>query len=103
MALGYTIASILKRSSHVFSDDRVSVKVDWLEQLNRKYIQVCIYICMALDQFILAILERNQILKFLPLIIMRVFCEGPRKRPVICEMHRGAIRLGWFICFPHIH
>lgn len=44
MALGYTIASILKRSSHVFSDDRVSVKVDWLEQLNRKYIQVCIYI-----------------------------------------------------------
>lgn len=40
MALGYTIASILKRSSHVFSDDRVSVKVDWLEQLNRKYVQV---------------------------------------------------------------
>ena len=40
MALGYTIASILKRSSHVFSDDRVYVKIDWLEQLNRHYIQV---------------------------------------------------------------
>ncbi|XP_044490562.1 inorganic pyrophosphatase TTM2-like [Mangifera indica] len=41
MALGYTIATILKRSSHVFSDNRgVSVKIDWLEQLNRKYIQV---------------------------------------------------------------
>ncbi|XP_048136024.1 inorganic pyrophosphatase TTM1-like isoform X2 [Rhodamnia argentea] len=40
MALGYTIASILKRSSHVFSDERVSVKTDWLEQLNRKYVQV---------------------------------------------------------------
>ncbi|PIA63369.1 hypothetical protein AQUCO_00201008v1 [Aquilegia coerulea] len=40
MALGYTIASILKRSSHVFSDDRVSVKIDWLEQLNRHYVQV---------------------------------------------------------------
>lgn len=40
MALGYTIAAILKRSSHVFSDDRVSVKIDWLEQLNRKYVQV---------------------------------------------------------------
>lgn len=40
MALGYTIATILKRNSHVFSDDRVSVKFDWLEQLNRQYIQV---------------------------------------------------------------
>ncbi|XP_057770572.1 inorganic pyrophosphatase TTM1-like isoform X2 [Salvia miltiorrhiza] len=40
MALGYTIASILKRSSHVFSSDKVCVKTDWLEQLNRKYIQV---------------------------------------------------------------
>ncbi|TYH96988.1 hypothetical protein ES332_A12G212600v1 [Gossypium tomentosum] len=39
MALGYTIAAILKRSSHVFSDDKVSVKIDWLEQLNRKYVQ----------------------------------------------------------------
>ncbi|KAL3824022.1 hypothetical protein ACJIZ3_020051 [Penstemon smallii] len=40
MALGYTIASILKRSSHVFSDERVCVKIDWLEQLNRHYVQV---------------------------------------------------------------
>lgn len=40
MALGYTIAAILKRSSHVFSDDKVCVKIDWLEQLNRKYVQV---------------------------------------------------------------
>ncbi|XP_017973409.1 PREDICTED: uridine-cytidine kinase C isoform X2 [Theobroma cacao] len=39
MALGYTIATILKRSSHVFSDDKVCVKIDWLEQLNRKYVQ----------------------------------------------------------------
>ncbi|KAI8023608.1 Inorganic pyrophosphatase TTM2 [Camellia lanceoleosa] len=40
MALGYTIAAILKRSSHVFSDERVCVKIDWLEQLNRHYVQV---------------------------------------------------------------
>ena len=40
MALGYTIATILKRNSHVFSDDRVCVKLDWLEQLNRHYVQV---------------------------------------------------------------
>ncbi|TXG51559.1 hypothetical protein EZV62_024083 [Acer yangbiense] len=40
MALGYTIATILKRSSHVFFDDRVCVKTDWLEQLTRKYVQV---------------------------------------------------------------
>ncbi|TVU28190.1 hypothetical protein EJB05_19699 [Eragrostis curvula] len=40
MALGYTIAAILKRSSHVFSDGKATVKIDWLEQLNRQYIQV---------------------------------------------------------------
>ncbi|OIW21642.1 hypothetical protein TanjilG_06946 [Lupinus angustifolius] len=40
MALGYTIATILKRNSHVFSDDSICVKLDWLEQLNRHYIQV---------------------------------------------------------------
>ncbi|KAG8382974.1 hypothetical protein BUALT_Bualt05G0135700 [Buddleja alternifolia] len=40
MALGYTIAAILKRSSHVFFDERVCVKIDWLEQLNRHYVQV---------------------------------------------------------------
>ncbi|CAL5379400.1 unnamed protein product [Camellia sinensis] len=40
MALGYTIAAILKRSSHVFSDERVCVKIDWLEQLNRHYVRV---------------------------------------------------------------
>ncbi|XP_047312009.1 inorganic pyrophosphatase TTM1-like [Impatiens glandulifera] len=40
MALGYTIATILKRSSQVFSDDKVCVKIDWLEQVNRKYVQV---------------------------------------------------------------
>uniref|UniRef100_A0A1D1YX23 Uridine-cytidine kinase C n=1 Tax=Anthurium amnicola TaxID=1678845 RepID=A0A1D1YX23_9ARAE len=40
MALGYTIAAILKRSSHVFTDDKVVVKIDWLEQLNRHYVQV---------------------------------------------------------------
>ncbi|KAK9091024.1 hypothetical protein Sjap_024201 [Stephania japonica] len=40
MALGYTIAAILKRNSHVFSNNRVCVKIDWLEQLNRHYVQV---------------------------------------------------------------
>ncbi|KAJ7978800.1 Uridine-cytidine kinase C [Quillaja saponaria] len=40
MALGYTIATILKRSSHIFHDERVCVKTDWLEQLNRLFVQV---------------------------------------------------------------
>uniref|UniRef100_A0A2P2MBG3 JHL10I11.7 protein n=1 Tax=Rhizophora mucronata TaxID=61149 RepID=A0A2P2MBG3_RHIMU len=40
MALGYSIASIMKRSSHIFCNDRVCVKTDWLEQLNRHYVQV---------------------------------------------------------------
>lgn len=40
MALGYTITTILKRISHVFSDVGVIVKLDKLEQLHRKYMQV---------------------------------------------------------------
>ena len=40
MALGYTIVVILKRDIHAFSDDRICVKLDWLEQLNRRYVQV---------------------------------------------------------------
>ncbi|KAM6548244.1 hypothetical protein CsatB_019920 [Cannabis sativa] len=40
MALGYTIATILKRNTHVFSSDKVCVKLDWLEQLDREYVQV---------------------------------------------------------------
>ena len=54
MALGYTIASILKRTSHVFVDDRVCVKIDWLEQIGRHYVQVsqlfpslCHYFCIG--------------------------------------------------------
>jgi hypothetical protein len=40
MALGYTITTILKRTSHGFSDDRLCIKIDKLEQLQRKYVQV---------------------------------------------------------------
>jgi hypothetical protein len=47
MALGYTIAAILKRSSRVFSDGKATVKIDWLEQLNRRYIQVRIIFAVS--------------------------------------------------------
>ncbi|KAG6550392.1 hypothetical protein Mapa_008355 [Marchantia paleacea] len=40
MALGYEMATILKRTSHVFADEKVVVKIDKLEQLQRRYIQV---------------------------------------------------------------
>ncbi|XP_024525218.1 uridine-cytidine kinase C [Selaginella moellendorffii] len=40
MALGYEMATILKRISHVFSDEKVTVKLDRLEQFQRKYVQV---------------------------------------------------------------
>ena len=47
MALGYTITTILKRSSHVFSDEKLCIKIDKLEQLQRNYVQVlskgCLY------------------------------------------------------------
>lgn len=40
MALGYTIATILKRVSKVFSDDVLCIKIDKLELLQQKFIQV---------------------------------------------------------------
>ncbi|MCO5593328.1 hypothetical protein L7F22_047338 [Adiantum nelumboides] len=40
MALGYTIVTILKRMSQVFYDDKLCIKIDKLEQLERKYVQV---------------------------------------------------------------
>ena len=40
MALGYTITTILKRTSHGFLDNRLCIKIDKLEQLQRKYVQV---------------------------------------------------------------
>eukprot|EP00249_Psilotum_nudum_P020088 c27558_g1_i1 orf=338-2395(-) len=40
MALGYTIATILKRISRVFSDEKLCIKADKLEQLHRNYVQV---------------------------------------------------------------
>ncbi|KAJ7562757.1 hypothetical protein O6H91_03G083200 [Diphasiastrum complanatum] len=40
MALGYQMATILKRVSHVFFDEKITIKMDKLEQLHRKYVQV---------------------------------------------------------------
>ena len=40
MALGYEIGSIMKRTSTLFRDDAVSVKMDLIEGMERQYIQV---------------------------------------------------------------
>lgn len=54
MALGYTIATILKRVSKVYSDDELSVKVDKLEMLQQKFIQVDFLISVQLKGTILS-------------------------------------------------
>lgn len=59
MALGYTIAAILKRSSHVFHDDKVSIKTDWLEQLNRQYVQVQQHIVCISPFLLFSMLNRQ--------------------------------------------
>ncbi|KAJ4875074.1 Phosphoribulokinase / Uridine kinase family [Raphanus sativus] len=40
MALGYTLAAISERTSHIFDDDKVTVKSDRFKQLNRTHVQV---------------------------------------------------------------
>ncbi|KAJ7521313.1 hypothetical protein O6H91_19G047600 [Diphasiastrum complanatum] len=40
MALGYEMAAILKRNSHVFADEKLVVKIDKLEQVEQRYVQV---------------------------------------------------------------
>lgn len=87
MALGYTIAAILKRSSHIFSDERVCVKIDWLEQLNRHYVQVkhkfCLFFHLSIFLYlpcywVLSIVIRQKIILFL------IFC---------------CFKFAWLICY----
>ena len=40
MALGYEIGSIMKRTSTLFSDGNVSVKLDNIEGMEQRYVQV---------------------------------------------------------------
>jgi len=64
MALGYTIASILKRSSHIFHDDKVTIKTDWLEQLNRTYVQVCQHIVCIVPYILFMLVDYYVISSF---------------------------------------
>lgn len=40
MALGYEMGAILRRSSQVFRDETIAVKIDTFEQLQREYVNV---------------------------------------------------------------
>jgi len=40
MALGYVVGAIMKRRSKEFSDDLLTIKVDWVEGLDRSFVQV---------------------------------------------------------------
>lgn len=40
MALGYEIGTIMKRTSTVYSDDALTVKLDDIEGMDRQFIQV---------------------------------------------------------------
>lgn len=97
MALGYTIAAILKRSTRVFSDGKATVKIDWLEQLNRQYIQVSIIFVVWLMflsmPFLSQVLEFYLFQYYLFLISYCLRCAnvmtmllylGARKRSALC-------------------
>ena len=40
MALGYEVGAILKRRGREWSDDLLTIKVDWIESLERAYVQI---------------------------------------------------------------
>jgi len=40
MALGYVVGAIMKRRSKEYSDDFITIKVDWVEGLDRSFVQV---------------------------------------------------------------
>ena len=40
MALGYEVGAILKRRGREWSDDLLTIKVDWIESLDRAYVQI---------------------------------------------------------------
>jgi len=40
MALGYVVGAIMKRRSKEYSDDLLTIKVDWVEGLDRSFVQV---------------------------------------------------------------
>ena len=40
MALGYEIGTIMKRESQVFSDERLTVKIDQIEGMGTAFVQV---------------------------------------------------------------
>ncbi len=40
MALGYEIGTIMKRTSTSYSDDKVTIKLDQIEGMDRTFVQV---------------------------------------------------------------
>ena len=41
MALGYEIGTIMKRTSVVYADSRLTVKLDTIEGMGQQFVQVC--------------------------------------------------------------
>lgn len=46
MALGYEIGTIMKRTSTSYSDDKITIKLDDIEGVERTYVQVTLPSCI---------------------------------------------------------
>ena len=40
MALGYEVGAIMKRRSRQWSDELLTIKIDWIEGLDKSYTQI---------------------------------------------------------------
>lgn len=88
MALGYEIGTIMKRTSTVYSDDTLTVKLDDIEGMGRTFIQACIFPlpavacinydqCARHDQLLLLRLPTACAARTLPMFHGNTYCILP--------------------------
>ena len=47
MALGYEIGTIMKRNSIIYSDDRLTIKLDTIEGMGTGFVQVLLFLLLT--------------------------------------------------------
>uniref|UniRef100_M1A7U6 Charged multivesicular body protein 4b n=1 Tax=Solanum tuberosum TaxID=4113 RepID=M1A7U6_SOLTU len=84
ITLGYPVTTILKRSSHIFSDDKVSLTPGWFEQFNLKFQIPKFDHCWIQDGVMLDVLVKKAVL------FTKIAPEVERAKDFLGEQNRRA-------------